>query len=106
MLLRDRGGFLVSLCRCKLRNWPFFEALAGKLTCIEVMLLSGKCCSQLFDLDDETLEDMLRECATLLNVDENQVLGTATLMHGTAVVSDLREDLEAGKMHELTLVMS
>ena len=27
MLLRDRRGFLVSLCRGKLRNWPFFEAL-------------------------------------------------------------------------------
>ena len=70
------------------------------------MLLSGRCCNQIFDLTDDTLEDVLRECATLLGLDENSVVGTATLMHGTAVVSDLREGLEAGKRHELTLVMS
>ena len=80
----------------------------GKLACrvAQVMLLSGRCCSQIFDLGDETLEDVLRQCADLLDLDEDQVLGSASLMHGTSVITDLEEDLEAGKMYELTLVMS
>ena len=71
-----------------------------------MMLLSGRCCSQIFDLDGETLKDVLRQCADLLSLDEEQVLGSASLMHGTSVITDLEEDLEAGKMYELTLVMS
>ena len=70
------------------------------------MLLSGRCCSQIFDLDDENLEDVLSECADLLDLDKDQVLGSASLMHGTSVITDLRKDLEAGKIYELTLVMS
>ena len=70
------------------------------------MLLSGRCCSQIFNLDCKTLEDVLRECARLLDLHENQVLGSASLMHGTSVITDLKVDLEAGKMYELTLVMS
>ena len=66
------------------------------------MLLSGRCCSQIFDLDDETLEDVLRQCAGLLSLDEDQVLGSASLMHGISVITDLQEDLEAGKTYELT----
>ena len=69
-------------------------------------LLSGKCCSQIFDLDDDTLGDVLRESADLLGLDRAQVLGNATLVHGTSVITDLKEDLEAGKLHEVTLVMS
>ena len=69
------------------------------------MLLSGRCCSQIFDLDHETLEDVLRQCAGLLSLDEDQVLGSVSLMHGTSVITDLQQDLEAGKMYELTLVM-
>ena len=69
------------------------------------MLLSGRCCSRIFDLDDETLEDVLRQCADLLSLDEDQVLGSASLIHGTSVITDLRKDLEAGKMYELTLAM-
>ena len=72
----------------------------------QVMLLSGSCCSQIFDLDGETLKDVLRQCADLLSLDEEQVLGSASLMHGTSVITDLEEDLEACKMYELTLVMS
>ena len=72
---------------------------------VEVMLLSGKCCSQIFDLNDETLEDVLRECAGLLDLDEDQVLRSATLMYETVVITDLKEDFEAGKMYELSLVM-
>ena len=80
----------------------------GKLACrvVQVMLLSGRCCSQIFDLSEETLEDVQRQCADLLGLDEDQVLGSASLMHGTSVITDLRKDLEAGKLYELTLVMS
>ena len=69
------------------------------------MLLSGKCCNQIFDLEDETVEDVLRQCAGLLDMDEDQVLESASLMHGTSVITNLKEDLEAGKIYELTLVM-
>ena len=43
------------------------------------MLLSGRCCSQIFDLDGETLDDVLRQCADLLDLDEDQVLGRMRL---------------------------
>ena len=72
-----------------------------------MILLSGRCCSQIFNLDVETLEDVLRESADLLDLDEDQELGgSAFLMHGTSMITDLKDDLEAGKMYELTLVMS
>ena len=58
------------------------------------MLLSGKCCSQIFDLD-EPVEDVLRACARLLGLDVDEVVGSSTLLHGTSVVTDLRNDLEA-----------
>ena len=69
-------------------------------------LLSGKCCSQIFDLDRVTLEAVLRHFADLLGLDGGHVLRGATLMHGTSVITDLKEDLAQGKLHELTLVMS
>ena len=68
-------------------------------------LLSGKCCSQIFNLAWDSLEDVLRCFADLLGLDD-QLLGGATLMHETSVITDLKEDLEQGKLHELTLVMS
>ena len=69
-------------------------------------LLSGKCCSQIFNLNRVTLEDVLRQFADLLGLDRGHVLGDATLMHGTSVITDLHKDLALGKLHELTLVMS
>ena len=73
---------------------------------VEVTLLSGRCCSQIFDLNAHTLKDVLRQFADLLGLDRRQVLESATLMHGTSVITDLPKDLEQGKLHELTLVMS
>ena len=70
------------------------------------MLLSGRCCSQIFSLDFEPLDAVLRKCARLLDLEEDQLLRSASLMHGTSVITDLKVDLEAGKMYELTLVMS
>ena len=69
------------------------------------MLLSGKCCSQMFDLDDDSLEYVLHRFAYLLGLDEDQAFESATLIHGTSVITDLKEDLGEGKLHELTLVM-
>ena len=79
-----------------------------KLACrvAQVMLLSGRCCSLIFNLDYSTLEDVLRECARLLDLDEDQALHSGSLIHGTSVITDLKEDLEAGKMYELTLAIS
>ena len=75
---------------------------------VEVTLLSGKCCSQIFNLDEDTLEVIvvLFEFADLLGLDLDQVISYGTLLHGTSVITRLEEDLEAGKLHELTLVMS
>ena len=80
----------------------------GKCACgvVEVTLLSGRCCSQIFDLSFLTLAEVLLQFADSLGLDEDQVLGSGTLMHGTSVITDLQKDLEAGKLHELTLVMS
>ena len=69
-------------------------------------LLSGRCSSEIFDLDRHNLDVVLRRFAVLLGLDKDQVLESATLMHGTSVITDLQKELEAGKLHELTLVMS
>ena len=49
----------------------------------------------MFDLEFYTVEDVLRRCARLLGLDEDEVLGRGTLMRGTSVVTDLEKDLEA-----------
>ena len=49
----------------------------------------------MFSLEHDTVEDVLRSCAHLLGLDEAEVLGSATLMHETSVVTDLWKDLEA-----------
>ena len=98
------GGVLFLLIRPDSETVPRYEKSACGV--VEVMLLSGRCCSQIVDLDYLTLEGVLCQFADLLGLDEDQVLGSATLMHGTSVITDLEEDLEAGKLHELTLVMS
>ena len=72
----------------------------------EVMLVSGRCCCQIFDLCSEDVTDVLRECARLLGLDEGKVLESATLLQGTREIKDLKEDLEAGKIHDVTLVMA
>ena len=59
------------------------------------MLLSGKCCSQIFNLNFHTVETVLHDSARLLGLDHDEVLRSATLMHGASVVTDLKNDLEA-----------
>ena len=57
--------------------------------------MSGKCCTKIFDLEFATVEDVLRECARLLDLDVDEVVGSSTLLRGTSAVRDLRNDLEA-----------
>ena len=70
------------------------------------MLVSGRSCCQIFDLCEEDVTEVLRECARLLRLDEDKVLESATLLQGTRAITDLEEDLEAGMIHEVTLVMA
>ena len=70
------------------------------------MLVSGRYCCQIFNLYATDVRSVLRECAHLLGLDEGKVLESATLLHGTRAIKDLKEDLEVGNIHELTLVMA
>ena len=73
----------------------------------EVMLVSGRCCCQMFDLFRFAgVTGVLRECAHLLSLDEDKVLESGTLLQGTRAITHLSQDLEAGKIHEVTLVMA
>ena len=71
---------------------------------LSIMLLSGRCCNQIFD-QDTPVEEVLAECGRLLDMHPSRVRRSGTLMSGTVVVTDLRS-LDAGKVHELTLVLS
>ena len=71
---------------------------------LSVMLLSGRCCNQIFH-QYMPVEEVLVECGMLLQMDPLQVRRGGTLMSGTSVITDLRS-LDAGKVHELTLVLS
>ena len=70
-----------------------------------MMLVSGRYCCQIFNLQYVDVRSVLRACARLLGLDEDKVLESAALLHGTRAIKDLKEDLEAGKIHEVTLVM-
>ena len=72
----------------------------------QVTLLSGRCCCQIFDLWYLDVRVVLRECARLLGLDEGKVLESAKLLQGTRAIEDLNEELEIGKIHEVTLVMA
>ena len=71
---------------------------------LTVTLLSGRCCTQLF-FSNSHPRTVLRECATLLNMEPNYVVAVGTLVQETRVIDSLQM-LEAGKRHELTLVLS
>ena len=60
----------------------------------------------MFSHSHDNVRSVLRECARLLGLDEGKVLESATLLEGTRAIKDLKEDLEVGKIHEVTLVMA
>ena len=47
--------------------WRLVYMAAGHAT-LKVMLLSGRCCSQIFDVEIESVTDVLYECAILLGL--------------------------------------
>ena len=71
---------------------------------LSVMLLSGRCCNQIF-FRGTPVKGVLVECGALLKMDLWQVQRRGTLVSGTVVVTDLWS-LDAGKVHGLTLVLS
>ena len=85
------------------------HALEGSQNCrglvgLRVVLMSGRCCSVVFRLRT-TMRFVLRRCAESLDLDPEHVERNGTLMRGPTEVKHLIE-LEPGKHHEITLVLS
>ena len=71
---------------------------------LKVVLMSGRCCSEVFGLRADMMF-VLRRCAVSLDLDPEHVGRNGALMRGPTQVKHLRE-LEPGKLHEITLVLS
>ena len=71
---------------------------------LKIGLMSGRCCNEVFRLRTG-LWEVLMCCAESLDLDPDYVMNNGTLMRGPTEVEDLRE-LEPGKLHEITLVLS
>ena len=53
------------------------------------------------------MEEVLRECARLLDLDEDRVVRSGALMLGASKITSLWDlPLQGGPMHEVTLVLS
>ena len=74
------------------------------LVWLKVVLMSGRCCSEVFRLRT-TMRFVLRRCAESLDLDPEHVERNGTLMRGPTEVKHLIE-LEPGKQHEIALVLS
>ena len=55
-------------------------------------LLSGRSCSQIYDIEGEQVQDVLRQSAELLDMDSEIVERNGALMSGALVIKDLQED--------------
>ena len=75
-----------------------------QLVGLKVVIMSGRCCSEVFMLRAD-VSVVLRRCAASLDLDPEHVERNGTLMRGHAEVKDLF-GLEPGKLHEITLVLS
>ena len=75
-----------------------------RLVGLKVVLMSGRCCSEVLR-HGTFMSEVLRRCAAALDLDPEYVERNGTLMRGPTEVKDLRE-LEPGKLHEITLVLS
>ena len=87
------------IMRRALEQWP--QRLVG----LHVVLLSGRGCHDIFAFADHNRTDVLRHCAKLLDLDPDDVLRRGVLMSGSVEVQSLHE-LEPGKLHEITLVLT
>ena len=76
----------------------------SNLVGLQVVLLSGRCCSEVFGYRAD-VSMVLRRCAASLDLDPEHVERNGTLMRGPTEVKHLRE-FEPGKLHEITLVLS
>ena len=76
------------------------SALVG----LRVVLMSGRCCSEVF-WHVSSMSVALRRCAASLDLDPDYVERNGTLMQGPTEVKHLVE-LEPGELHEITLVLS
>ena len=85
------------------------EQSPDHLVGLKVSLLSGRCCSLIVRirnlLGDAGKRFTLRSCAASLELDRDLVERAGTLVCGPIGVKDLTE-LEPGKVHELTLVLT
>ena len=55
------------------------------------MLLSGRSCSQIFNIENVEIEDVLRQCAELLDMDPDIVARSGTLGRGSLDIEDLED---------------
>ena len=76
----------------------------SQLVGLKVVLMSGRCCSEIFGRY-AGMSFVLGHFAASLDLDPDYVERNGTLMQGPIEVKDLRE-LEPGKLHEITLVLS
>ena len=72
---------------------------------LRVVLMSGRCCSVVLGGHYAGMSLVLRHCAASLDLDPEYVERNGTLMRGPTEVKSLF-DLEPGKLHEITLVLS
>ena len=81
------------------------ERSPQELVGLHVVLLSGRGCHDIFVFGFDNRIDVLRHCAEHLDLDPVDVQRRGVLMDGLIEVQDLAE-LEPGKLHEITLVLS
>ena len=76
----------------------------SRLVGLKVILMSGRCCSEVFGLSAD-VSLVLRLCAASLDLDPDYVERNGTLMRGPTEVKHLFK-LDTGKLHEITMVLS
>ena len=77
----------------------------AKVPCRQVTLLSGRSCSQIFDIAKESVQDVLRQFAKLLDMDADTMAGRGALIVGSTDIKDLKDCIseEHGKLQPLLL---
>ena len=80
--------------------------LLTKVPCRQVTLLSGRSCSQIFDIAVESVEDVLRQSAELLDMDADTVARNGALMIGSTDIKHLKDctSEQLGKLQPLLLL--
>ena len=59
--------------------------------CCKVTLLSGRSCSQIFNIEAEDIQYVLRQSADLLDLDSDVVARSGALMSGPTEIKDLKD---------------